>query len=526
MDRQQIIAALLPRLKATDSLYEFVKQAWRHSEGDVPFVDGWHIGAVCEHLEAVTRREIRNLLINLPIRCSKSSIVSVLWPAWVWTTMPQEQFFYASYAASLALRDAVKSRRLILTPWYQRNWGDVFQLLRDQKAKSRYDNSENGYRLTSSVGATITGEGGSMLVVDDPNNAKEGESETLRESAKQWWDFSFSNRLNDPKTSCRVVVQQRLHESDISGHIMARESGAASVWTKLILPMEFETSRRSKTIVLPSTKGKPWEDPREKEGDLLWPNRFGKKELDELKMFLGSEYAVSGQLQQRPSPEAGGIIKKAWFTWWKKPRLPKLEYILQSWDTALEVKDKNSFSACTTWGVFKDDQKISHMLLLSLWRGRVEYPELRKMAQRLYEDYRDIGEFNLQKEGSVYRPHMVLIEAKVSGISLIQDLSRAGIIAFRFNPNKYGDKMQRVRLITHLIEAGRVWVMAKPPDFKQLRHFADVMVENAAAFPNADSRDLVDTMTQALLRLTESGWISHPSDRSSDTSVRMDMKFY
>lgn len=526
MTKTALWAELRSRHKAEQSLYEFVKQGWQHGPANAPFVDGFHLKAVCDHLEAVTSRHIRNLLINIPIRCSKSSIVSVFWPVWVWTRNPSEQFFYASYAASLALRDAVHSRRLIQSEWYQTRWGHIFQLLKDQKAKSRYDNSEHGYRLTSSVGASITGEGGSILVVDDPNNAKEGESEVLRETAKQWWDFSFSNRLNDPKTSCRVVVQQRLHESDISGHIMAHDSVESPRWTKLILPMEFETARRSQTIILPSSHGKVWQDPRTQEGELLWPERFDQKGLADLKAELKSEYAISGQLQQRPSPEAGGIIKKHWFPWWKKPRLPKLEYVLQSWDTALETKDKNSYSACTTWGIFKDDHKVSHVLLLSMWRGRVEYPELRKMAQRLYEDYRDTGEFDLQKDGTTYRPHMVLVEAKVSGISLIQDLSRAGIIAFRFNPNKYGDKMQRVRLITHILEAGRVWMPAKPPDFTHLRNFADITMENVAMFPNADSRDIVDTMTQALLRLTESGWIGHPSDRSLDTSTRLDMKFY
>ena len=150
-------------LKAELSLHEFIKQAWHVIEGDKEFIDGWHIQAICEHLEAVANRQIKNLIINIPPRSCKSSLVSIAFPAWVWIHNPNEQFLYASYALSLSLRDSVKCRRLISSPWYQERWGKRYQLVGDQNTKSRFDNTKNGYRIASSAGGSITGEGASML---------------------------------------------------------------------------------------------------------------------------------------------------------------------------------------------------------------------------------------------------------------------------------------------------------------------------------------------------------------------------
>ena len=524
MDKRDIIEQLLSRGKAKESLYEFTKQAWPHIEGKTPFTDGWHLGAICEHLEAVSNREIRNLLINIPPRCCKSYEVSVMWPAWRWVHASEEQFLYASYAASISLRDSVRCRRLIMSSWYQARWGNLFRLVGDQNTKGRFDNTCNGYRIASSVDASVTGEGGSILVCDDPNNAKDGESQAKRENATDWWDSVWATRLNSVRTGCRVVVQQRLHESDISGHIM--QNDAEGDWVKLILPMEFERARCAITVKLPSTQGRLWQDPRTKEGELLWPEQIPEAELKKLKISLGSQYNISGQLQQSPSPTEGGIIKKNWFSHWKQPELPPLRFTIQSWDTALETGDTNAFSACTTWGVFNHDHNIPNVMLLSLWRGRVEYPELRQMAKRLYNDWRDDGTAQVKSTG-MHKPDMVLIEAKVSGSSLIQDLHHAGIPVIGFNPNRWGDKLERVRVVSTLIEMGRIWVPTQGPDCKRLTGFADTFIENCAIFPNGDSRDLVDTMTQTLLRLKASGWVYHGDDEDrEDTSRRVSQKIY
>lgn len=360
------------------------------------------------------------------------------------------------------------------------------------------------------------------MYVTTPNSAQEGSSVVKREGTNTWWDQVWSTRLNDPKKDVKIVVQQRIHEGDISGHIMNHDY--TEEWVKLILPMEYEEKRRSRTIILPSTNGKVWEDPRKIEGELLCEERFSSKEIERYKKDLGS-YGYAGQYQQRPSPEEGGIIKKTWFQWWKQKTPPEIEYVVQSWDTALTAKEMSSYSACTTWGVFRDHNYIENLILLSVWRGRVEYPELREMAKRLYVDYRDTGtERNPRFSGRTV--DMCLIEAKASGDPLIQDLYRAGISAIPFVPNKYGDKIARVRLVTPLIEGGRVWMPARPPSYETLLPYADEFVEATACFPNAESRDLVDTMTQVLSKLREGRFLLNPQDDRPSPETSKEIRVY
>lgn len=515
----ELIKEYLPILKAQNSFYEFAKQAWSQIEGpDKPFVDGWHIGAICEHLEAVYRQEIHDLIINIPPRCMKSNLVAVMFIPWVWISEPGSQFLCSSYALSLSVRDSVRCRRLIASPWFQRRWGHVFNLVGDQNTKIKFENDKGGYRISTSTRGSATGEGGQYLICDDANNAKDGESEKMREGTNDWWAQVWSTRGNRSKLRkpSRIVIQQRMHENDLTGYLMANDK--YNKWVKLILPMEFENARRSKTIILPSTNGKVWEDPRQKEGDLLWPELLDDKAVKDLKEELSTQYRIAGQLQQSPSPGEGGIIKKAWFQWWKKPKPPKLTQVVQSWDTALEANEMDAYSACTTWGLFEDDYKRANLILLGLWRGRVEYPELRSMAQKLFKDYRDDGSIEITPDGN-HIPDMVLVEAKASGSSLIQDLSRAGVLVFGFNPGRYGDKLQRVRLATPMIEGGRVWVPARPPNYTALRDFSNTLVELCSIFPNSDSRDVVDTMTQVILRLTSNGYLKHPKDEPRSEGV-------
>lgn len=498
------------RETAEKSFYEFTKQAWTASSGpSSPYVDGWHIQAICEHLEALYNRQIRKLIINLPPRCGKSSIISVFLPAWVWIHRPDEEFFYASYAHSLALRDSLACRRLILSEWYQYRWGHLFQLRRDQNSKVKFDNDKNGYRSSTGLSGSLTGFGGSFNVLDDPNNVSEGESDAIRNSTNDTISAAWSTRVNNPKKAVQLIVQQRIHAKEVSGYIM--ENDVDKEWVRCIIPMEFEENRRAKTIILPSTNGKVWQDPRKKEGELLWPAMYGEKELRSLKNMLGSEYRIAGQLQQRPSPQEGSILKREWFCWWKMEKPPQLLQTIQSWDTALESNDKSAYSACTTWGLFNDQNMIPNLILLSLWRGKLEYPELRSLAKRLYADYRDDGEQVDFRPDGKHVPDIVLVEAKVSGISLFQDFRRAGIPAFKWDPG-HDDKIQRVRVVSSYIECGRVWVPAKPPDYTKLRKFSDVLVENCCLFPNDESRDIVDTMTQVLQRLVRGGWLKHARD--------------
>lgn len=346
---------------------------------------------------------------------------------------------------------------------------------------------------------------------DDPNNAKDVESDSERETAIEWWDNVWSTRLNNINTDCMVVVQQRLHEKDITGHII--ENDLDNDWTKLILPMEFESARKAKTIILPSTKGKIWEDPRKKEGEILCPSYFTPSGVDRLKKNLKTETRIAGQLQQRPRAADGDLIRRNWFQCWKKESPPETIQIIQSWDTALSDRKSACYSACTTWGLFYDERDHLNVILLSAYRGQIAYPELRSIAKRLFNDYRDDGNNDITPD-SHHRPDYVLVESKSSGISLLQDFSAAGITAFGFNPDKWGDKTARVHIITHLLESGRVWVAGKPPNYTSFRKSAEEFVESCVSFPG--ERDYVDSMVQVLLRLMNSRWLRNPDDDQYD----------
>ena len=197
------------RRNASASLYEFVKQSWHVVEPGIPFIASWHIEIICEHLEAVSAGDIHRLLINIPPRHSKSTIVSVMWPAWEWIADPAQKFLCASYSGNLSTRDNLKTRRLLQSPWYQERWGHMFAFAGDQNAKQRFENDKTGYRLATSVGGTATGEGGSRLILDDPHGAQAAQSEVMRESDLEWFDMVWSTRLNNPKTDAMVTVMQR-----------------------------------------------------------------------------------------------------------------------------------------------------------------------------------------------------------------------------------------------------------------------------------------------------------------------------
>ena len=292
-------AARLSEQPAVPTLPEFIRGAWHVLEPVTKYVHGWHIDAICEHLVAVTNGQIRNLLINIPPRHMKSLSVSVFWPMWVWTRKPETRWLFSSYADSLAIRDSLKCRRLIQSQWYQRQWADIFQLTSDQNVKGRFENDKTGYRLSTGVGGSATGEGGDFVVADDPHKTNEGESDQMRENVLIWWDETMSTRLSDPKRGAKIIVMQRIHEYDLSGHVL--EQGG---YEHLCLPSEYEPT----TYIT----GIGWSDPRKQDSELLWPDRFGTDVLDELKRELGS-YGTAGQLQQRPAPRGGGMFKREWF---------------------------------------------------------------------------------------------------------------------------------------------------------------------------------------------------------------------
>lgn len=511
--REDAAAELLRRRKALESLHEFCRQAWPQVEGGREFQDNWHIGAICEHLEAVTNGQIRNLLINIPPRMTKSTMVGIMWPAWAWLHDPGIKWMFSTFAHVLTLRDSRRCRALMTSKWYQTRWANKFSFIEDFNTLVRFDNDKGGYRIATSVDTQTMGDGGDIIVCDDTNNTRDS-SDTMLDSTIDWWTTVMPTRLNSFKTARRVVMQQRTHERDHSGYILSTDPDS---WVKLILPMEFETKRRCVTVPLPSTGGKPWMDPRTVEGELLDANRIGQKELKQLKKELGSVYAISGQLQQRPSPAAGGMILRSWFQLWKSSDPPQLSYTLMSIDTAMSERKEAAYSAATTWGVFTNDQGVPCVILMATWREQCEYPELRSRIQRLSRNYLDDGP---GIRNDKLPPDLVLIEAKSSGVSLLQDLRRAGVMAHGFNPDKMGDKVQRVRLVTPLLESGRVYVPARAdrdPNsgtifYNRPRAFADTFIDQCTRFPKGDSRDMVDTMSMGLWKIMQSGFVWNRDD--------------
>jgi predicted phage terminase large subunit-like protein len=506
------------RLKYESSLFEFVKGAWPYIGTGHDFVSGWHIEAICEHLTATIsysgeKPKIVNLLINQPPRTTKSSITAVIFPAFCFLHNPKLQFLYASYAQSLSVRDSTKCRRLIQSPWYQKLWGNRYHLVDDVNTKIRFENNQGGYRLASSMHGAVVGEGGDYLICDDPNSREDVQSIVRRDSTNDCWDQGLAIKLNNPHSGVRIIQMQRLHEDDLTGHLLATSQDD---WVHLMLPMELDITRRCKTVILPTSNGKIWTDPRKKNGDLLWPERIDAKELAKIKRSLGSAYNISSQLQQNPSPEEGGVFARRWFTqsMWMDEKLPKIEYIIQSWDTAMTKKidlDTGCYSACTTWGIFKDRFEVENIMLLDIWRGMVDHPVLLEMAMRLYKNYQDVDvEDPLDYE--IRHPDMVLVENKANGSPLVSELNRRGIPATRFNPNKYGDKLNRAMMATPYFESGRVWFPGRPPNFKRFFPFVEEFMQACIKFKRGGADDLVDSCSQAFCRIREMQGIRHPDE--------------
>ena len=284
------------------SLVRFVKEAWHVVEPGQPYVHGWHIDAVAEHLAAITSGEITRLLINVPPGTMKSLLTAVFWPAWEWGPKgkPATRYVATSHAEPLAIRDNLRCRRLIQSQWYQERWGDEVQLTTDQSEKKNFENTATGFRKAMAFNS-LTGSRGDRVVIDDPLSVDDAASETKREAVNTTFLESVPTRLNNPATSAIVVIMQRLHQRDVSGIILDQALG----YEHLMLPMEFERSRACVT-------GIGFADPRKTEGELLFPDRFPREVVDRDKRVMGS-YASAGQMQQRPAPREGGMFKRAWF---------------------------------------------------------------------------------------------------------------------------------------------------------------------------------------------------------------------
>jgi predicted phage terminase large subunit-like protein len=354
-------------LRYEGSLADFIAAAWRFVEPRA-FKSNWHIDAICEHLEACVDWQIDRLLINIPPRHMKSLGANVFFPAWTWAQDPNPgkdpsyafqirknswrgpgtKFMHLSYDSQLATRDGVKCRRVIMSPWYQRYWHDRFQMLPDQNQKTRFDNLGGGHRISTSEGGLITGEGGDIIIFDDPHNVRDigGTSDVAREKTLRFWDESMPSRLNDQDHGVFIVIMQRVHERDLSGHILASELG----WTHLCLPAICErdhpfpirTSVKRKSTGRTPEEREEWKEPRQV-GEPLWPERFSIAALQRIAKDENiSSHVAAGQLQQRPTAREGGLFKRVWFSNPVRfvPDIDRLR-LVRSWDMASTAEITN-----------------------------------------------------------------------------------------------------------------------------------------------------------------------------------------
>jgi predicted phage terminase large subunit-like protein len=438
----------------------FGRQAWHIVEPATTFGSNWHFDAICDHLEAVSSGQIRRLLICIPPRHGKSTLVSILWPCWDWIQNPARRWLFASYSAELATCHSVSCRRVIESQWYQQRWGDGFTLTSDQNEKDRYEHDKSGCRLAIGVGGGATGQGGDLLVVDDPHNVRHAQSDTVRQVALDWWDHAMSTRNNDPRTGAKVIVMQRVHENDLAGHVL-QQGG----YETLILPTEYEGSRQMTSV--------GWCDPRTEIGELLWPERFGAEEVAQQKRELGS-YAAAAQLQQRPAPAEGGILKRHWWKYYQEaPRA--FDEVIQSWDCAFKDTHTSDYVVGQVWG-----RQGASKYLLDQERGRMDCPATIRAVRRMSEKWP--------------QAKAKLVEDKANGSAVIAMLKHEIEGLIPVNPE--GGKESRVHAVSPQIEAGNVYL----PEGTRVP-WIGAFIDECATFPQGAYDDQVDAMTQALLRL-------------------------
>jgi len=444
------------------SLAHFARRAWHVLEPAAELKWGWALDAICQHLEAVTNGEITRLLMNVPPGSMKSLLTGVIWPAWEWGPrgMPEMRFVGTAHEETLAIRDNRKCRDLVKSDWFQKLW--PLELLRDLDGKKEFGNIRKGFRQARAF-TSMTGVRGDRVILDDPISADNANSDAKLEEARIAFTETLPTRVNSDKSAI-VVVMQRLNEKDVSGVI--QEMGLPYV--HLCIPMRFEPGRRCTTSI-------GWSDPRQHEGELMFPERFSEDQVRELETTLGS-YGTAGQLQQRPAPRGGGILKESWFRYYTV--LPKLEFRNIHADTAQKTGEENDYSVFQCWGRATTGEAV----LIDQIRGKWEAPELLVQARAFWLKHMKVG-----FDSSVLRAMMV--EDKVSGTGLIQTLRREGIPVVPVQRDK--DKISRGHDAAPFIESGNVLL---PMDAPWLSDF----LAEAASFPGGAHDDQLDPMFDAI----------------------------
>lgn len=440
----------------THDLAFYTEQAFKVLEPESTYEHNWHVDVICQHLQKVYKGEIRNLDINIPPRTIKSVLVNIVFPTWCWLNDPSFKFISCSYADALSVKFNMKRRDLVKSDFYQMI--KSIKIKEDADQQRYIENEHNGFFLSTSVGGSATGLGADVLLIDDALSAQDSFSTTKREFANQWYASTFHNRLKDKRTGCRINVMQRLHEKDLSGFLAENYN-----FEKLVIPMIKE-----KTQVTNSTN---WVDPR-KEGEFLHPQRYSEKEMQDEIKGLGS-YGWAGQMQQRPVPKEGGIIKTEWFRYWDQLPTEKVQWLISA-DLTFKGDISSDYVAIQLWL-----KHLESFYLVDLIRGKWGFSKTKQMFKAF-----------CQKHPQARKK---VIEDKANGPALIDDLKNeiSGLIPW--NPGRLS-KEERVYIVEPLYEAGQIY---HPKGIDLVA----IYEEELTMFPKASHDDQVDAATQAIIKL-------------------------
>jgi predicted phage terminase large subunit-like protein len=452
--------------------YEFFKAAWIVVEPARPLSTNWHHKYICDLLQEECERVIaqkpktKDVIINVPFRSTKSLIVTVMFPVWAWIKSPKLRFITSSYSATLSIELATKSRDIIFSDWFKRRWGDVFHIKKDQNLKERYENNHVGMRRATSVGGTVTGQGGDFLIVDDPLSPQMASSATERDNANEWYRTTFYSRLNQPDIGVRIIIMQRVHEDDLTGFLLGKD-----------------TRLKYKHICIPAKSGDGNIKPKylekfyNKDTQLFWEDRFSQRTLDDYRSALGS-YGYAGQLQQTPTPLDSGMIHKDWF---KVDRYRVEDSVVNFViDPAYTADQKNDPSALLAY-TYKDNR----WQIVDCVNVYKEFPDLVKFIQQW-----------VAKNGYTNRSR-IYVEPKASGKSIVQTLVRETGLNVKEDKPPTKDKVARVSDVSASLESGRVSILNGD--------WNDEFLDQLAKFPAAKHDDMVDCLVMAVNKEIWSG---------------------
>ena len=467
LDLLEELESAKKRELSQNNFMNFVGEMWS------AFIHGKHHEIMAEAFEKVARGDLKRLIINMPPRHTKSEFASYLLPAWFLGQYPDKKVIQTAHTAELAVGFGRKVRNLVNSKDYKAIYPDI-SLQSDSKAAGRWNTNKGGEYFAIGVGGAVTGKGADLLIIDDPHSEQEGASGDINvfNRTYEWYTSGPRQRLQ-PNGSI-IVVMTRWHQRDLTGQVVdaSIKRGGADQWEVIELPAS-----------LPS-------------GNHLWEEFWSLDELTALKAELPNSKWQS-QYQQDPTSEEGALIKREWWRVWEGRNPPDCEFIIQSWDTAFMKNQRADFSACTTWGVFynEDDEGkfVPNLILLDAYQERLEFPELKRKAQDKYNEY---------------KPDAFIVEAKAAGMPLIFELRAIGIPVQEYTPSRGNDKISRVNAVSDLFSSGVVWC----PETR----WGEEVIEQFAGFPNMEHDDLVDSSTQALLRFRQGGFIPLESDEEDE----------